>query len=146
MQPESSAAMSETPLPRVLLAEENLAFRRVMREALSAFRMCEVDDAASGEHAFELALKRPYALFVFSLALPDISGEMLDRLLAKAYPKVHAGCHAAPPVVFLLQPESAGEWQRLARNARARAHVLLPPRLDMLLSATAGILPERAMF
>jgi CheY-like chemotaxis protein len=136
---------AESP-PRVLLAEENLSYRRVMREALNAFRVCEVDDAATGEHAFELALKRRYSLFIFAFCLPDISGEMLDRLLAKAYPKVHADCHAAPPMIFLLKPEDGNEWQRLSRNARARSHVLLPPRLDMLMNATSGILPKKGMF
>jgi hypothetical protein len=42
-------------IPRVLLAEESLPYRRVIREALMAFRVCEIDDAPSGERAFELA-------------------------------------------------------------------------------------------
>ena len=56
-------------VPRVLLAEESLPYRRVIREALMAFRICEVDDAPSGERAFELALQREYSLFLFSLPL-----------------------------------------------------------------------------
>ena len=51
--------MSSTPTPpaapRVLLAEESLPYRRVIREALQAFRVCEVDVAPSGERAFEMA-------------------------------------------------------------------------------------------
>lgn len=129
--------------PRVLIAEENLAFRRVMREALVAFRQCEVDDASTGENAFELAMKRPYALFLFALSLPDMKGELLDRLVAKAYHRVHAETHAAPPVIYLLRMEESHEWQRLMREARNRGHVLLPPRLDMLMSATEGLLEAR---
>jgi hypothetical protein len=41
MTPEPVASA----VPRVLLAEESLPFRRVIREALMAFRICEVDDA-----------------------------------------------------------------------------------------------------
>ena len=50
-------------VPRVLLAEERLPYRRVIREALMAFRVCEVDDAPSGERAFEMALRREYCAF-----------------------------------------------------------------------------------
>lgn len=135
--------MSVSPLPRVLIAEENLAYRRVMREALVAFRHCEVDDAANGEHAFELVLKRPYALLLFALTLPDMKGDLLDRLTAKAYPRVHPDTHAAPPVIYLLRAEETHDWQKLMRDARTRGHVLLPPRLDMLMSATSGLLEAK---
>lgn len=135
--------MSSLPPPRILLAEENLAYRRVMREALVAFRHCEVDDAATGEHAFELAMKRPYALFLFALTLPDMKGDLLDRLTAKAYPRVHPDTHAAPPVIYLLRAEETLDWQRLMREARTRGHVLMPPRLDMLINATAGLLEAK---
>ena len=73
-----------SPKPRVLLAEESLPYRRVIREALMAFRDCEVDDTSSAEHAFEMALAKPYQLFIFSLPLPALSGDLLDRLLVKA--------------------------------------------------------------
>ncbi len=131
------------PVPRVLLAEESLPYRRVIREALTAFRHCEVDDAPSGEAAYELALRQRYALYVFACSLPDMKGELLDRLLARAVPLIQAGSHSAPPVVYLLRADEAGEWQHLSRSARARAHVFLPPRLDMLMHGTAGLLPVR---
>lgn len=137
------AAVPQT-LPRVLLAEESLPFRRVIREALTAFRMCEVDDAPSGERAFEMALRREYALFLFTLPLPDIAGDMLDRLISLAYPKVHVGSHAAPPVIFLIRPTDAMRFQELQRDARVRGSMPLPPKLDVLLSLTAKLLPERA--
>lgn len=135
---------ADSPIaPRVLLVEESLPFRRVIREALTAFRHCEVDDTQSAEHAFELALQRRYSLFLFAFTLPDMRGDLLDRLLARAMPLVHQGSLTAPPVIYLLRAEEARHWQELSRNARARAHVFMPPRLDMLMQATAGVLPER---
>jgi len=131
-------------LPRVLLAEENLPYRRVIREALVAFRECEVDDTPSAEHAFELALSKRYSLFVFALSLPDMQGDMLDRLLARVVPQLHPDVHAAPPVIFILRPEEAGRVQELTRHARVRAHVSIPPRLDQLMAATASLLPARS--
>lgn len=131
-------------LPRVLIAEENLPYRRVIREALTAFRDCEVDDSPSGEHAFELAVRKRYALYVFALSLPDMKGDMLDRLLTKVVPLVHADTHAAPPVIYLLRPEEASHWQQLSRDARVRGHLTIPPRLDQLMAATANLLPPRS--
>lgn len=133
-------------IQRVLLAEASLPYRRVIREALMAFRICEVDDAPSGERAFELALQREYSLFLFSLPLPDMTGDMLDRLLSKAYPMVHPGAHAAPPVIFLIQPGDALRFQELQRDVRVRGSMPLPPKLDVLLAVTASLLPERQGF
>ena len=133
----------KTLTPRVLLAEESLPFRRVIREALMAFRICEVDDAPSGERAFEMALHREYSLFLFSLPLPDLAGDMLDRLLSKAYPRVHPGVHAAPPVIYLVGPTDALRFQELQRDVRVRGSMPLPPKLDVLLALTASLLPER---
>lgn len=132
-----------TAIPRVLIAEESLPFRRVIREALMAFRVCEVDDAPSAERAFEMALRREYSLFLFSLPLPDMSGEMLDRLLSTAYPLVHAASHAPPPVIFLIRPTDAMRFRELQRDVRVRGSMPLPPKLDVLLSLTAKLLPER---
>jgi CheY-like chemotaxis protein len=139
-QPATPAAPA---VPRVLLVEESLPYRRVIREALMAFRLCEVDDAPNGERAFEMALLREYSLFLFSLPLPDMSGELLDRLLSKAYPMVHAGVHTAPPVIFLIPPADAMRFQELQRDVRVRGSMPLPPKLDVLLAVTASLLPER---
>ncbi|MDB6139169.1 MAG: response regulator [Verrucomicrobiaceae bacterium] len=133
-----------SPPPRVLLVEQSLPFRRVIREALTAFMHCEVDDASTGEHAFGLALQRRYALYLFAYSLPDMRGELLDRLLAVAGPKANPGTHFSPPVLYLLKAEEASHAQELGRNARVRGSLFLPPRLDTLIKAAAGILPAKA--
>lgn len=132
------------PPPRVLLAEESLPFRRVIREALVSFRHCEVDDTPSGERAFEMALSRPYQLLILAVPLPDISGVLLDRLLARAYPLAHPGSHSAPPVLFMVRPEDSHAHQNLARDARVRGVLTYPPKLDALLTLTASLLSEAA--
>jgi CheY-like chemotaxis protein len=129
--------------PYVLLAEPSLPYRSVIREALISFRHCQVDETPSGERAFELALKRPYQLFIFALPLEDLSGALLNRLLAKAYPHVHSGRHTAPPVIFIGRQTDMPEFQQLQRDARVRGCVTYPPKLDVLLGLTAGILPDR---
>lgn len=129
--------------PRVLLVEESLPLRRVIREALTAFRSCEVDDTPGAEHAFEMALRKEYALFIFSLPLPVLSGDLLDRLLARAYPLAHPGSHTAPPVIYLVRPQDKPAFQNIQRDARIKGSLEMPPRLDMLLALTDKLLPAR---
>lgn len=129
--------------PRVLVADANLSNRRLIREALTAFRHCEVDDAATAEHAYERAIQREYALFIFALNLPDMSGAMLDRLLARVYPRLHAGALTAPSIIYLTRPEEAAAFHEIQRDARVRGSVPLPLNLDTLLNATGEALPTK---
>lgn len=140
----SAPGPAPVKVPRVLLAEESLPYRRVLREALTTFRACDVDDVPSAERAFEMALHREYSLFIFSLHLPDMTGEMLDRLVSRTYPRVHPGVHAAPPVIFLCRSSDLLRLQELQRDVRVRGSLPLPPKLDVLLSLTASLLPERS--
>lgn len=131
------------PLPRVLVADASLPNRRLIRELLTAFRSCEVDDAATGEHTFERALQRPYALFIFAMTLPDMSGALLDRLIAKMYPQVHAGSITAPPVVFLVRHDEGTAFRQVERDARVRGSVPLPLNLDLLMNTAGKVLPGK---
>ncbi|MEI6534934.1 MAG: response regulator [Verrucomicrobiaceae bacterium] len=137
-----SANLPAAP-PRVLVADASLSNRRLIREALTAFRHCEVDDAASAEHAYERALQREYLLFIFALTLPDMSGAMLDRLLARVYPRLHPGSLTAPAIIYLTRPEEASAFHDLQRDARVRGSVPLPLNLDALLTATTSVLPMK---
>ncbi len=134
---------NDSPPARVLLAEESLPYRRVIREALMSFRHCEVDDCPTGERAFELALSRPYQLLILALPLPDLSGQMLDRLLSRAYPLAHRGSHTAPPVIFIIRTTDATDMEAMKRDVRLRGCLTYPPKLDALLALTVGLLPEK---
>lgn len=128
----------------MLLVEESLPYRRVIREALTAFRDCEVDDTGSAEHAFEMALLRAYTLFIFALPLPVLPGNLLDRLLAKAYPLAHRGLHTAPPVIFLAKPQDQSGMRDLQRDVRVRGCLDMPPRLEAVLAMTDQLLPPKS--
>jgi len=142
--PQCGVVPPSNPPPRVLLVEQSLPFRRVIREALTAFMHCEVDDASTGEQAFELGLQRRYALYLFAYSLPDMRGDLLDRLLAVAGPKVNPGVYSPPPLLYLLKTDEAPHSQELMRsNARVRGTLFMPPRLDALIKATTGILPPK---
>ncbi len=108
-----------------------------------SFRHCEVDDCPTGERAFELALSRPYQLLILALPLPDLSGQMLDRLISRAYPLAHRGSHTAPPVIFIIRGTDAAEMETMKRDVRLRGCLTYPPKLDALLALTSGLLPEK---
>jgi CheY-like chemotaxis protein len=131
------------PPPRVLVADASLPNRRLIRELLTAFRLCEVDDAASGEHTFERVLQRPYALFIFAMTLPDMRGSLLDRLITKVYPLVHAGSIVAPPVIYLVRTDEAAAFREVERDARVRGSVPLPLNLDALMNVAGKVLPGK---
>jgi CheY-like chemotaxis protein len=131
-------------IPRVLVADTSLPNRRLIREVLSAFRLCEVDDAATAEHAFERAVQRPYALFVFAFNLPDLSGGLLDRMLARVYPRLHPGTITAPPIIFLTHSSESSAFHEVQRDARVRGAVPLPLNLDLLMNLAGPILPPRS--
>lgn len=143
-EPAAPPAASAAPsIPRVLVADASLSNRRLIREFLGAFRQCEVDDASSAEHAFERALQRTYSLFIFSMTLPDMPGTLLDRLLSRVYPRIHAGIHTAPQVIYLARPDEMPEFHEIQRHARVRGATPLPLNLDELLKQTTGLLPPK---
>ncbi len=137
------SASAIPPLPRVLVADASLPNRRLIRELLTAFRLCEVDDASTAEHAYERVLEREYILFVFAFTLPDMSGPLLDRMIAKIYTRCHPQAQTAPPVVFLTRSEDSAAFHAIHRNARVRGAVPLPLSLDALMTATGSILPKK---
>ena len=138
--------MSATPTaapPRVLVADASLPNRRLIREVLTAFRHCEVDDAATAEHAFERAIQREYALFIFAFSLPDMHGALLDRLLAKVYPRCHDQTVTAPPVLYLIKSDESSAFHEIQRDARVRGSVPLPLSLDALMNSAGALLPAK---
>jgi CheY-like chemotaxis protein len=131
------------PPPRVLVADASLPNRRLIRELLTAFRTCEVDDASNAEHTFERVLQRPYSLFIFAMTLPDMNGALLDRLISRMYPKLHAGTITAPPIIFLVRNEEMPAFREIERDARVRGSVPLPLNLDALMTAAGSVLPAK---
>jgi two-component system KDP operon response regulator KdpE len=66
--------------PRVLVVDDEPQIRRSLRVALHA-NGYEIEEAATGEAALELAASRPPALIILDLSLPDIDGVEVCRRL-----------------------------------------------------------------
>ena len=73
--------MSDDSPKRILIVDDEVAFLRVMREALTACLRCAVDSSPHSEYGFELAIKKTYDLFIFDFSMPMIDGALLFFLI-----------------------------------------------------------------
>ncbi|MCF6314136.1 MAG: hypothetical protein L3J39_16935 [Verrucomicrobiales bacterium] len=118
---------------RVLVVHHAGPTLRLIREALQAFTQAEVDTTPDALYGFEMALKRPYKLFIFCLSLPSIDGELLYELVDKAYGHCHAGVRATPAVIYIVEKGQNMQHQELMRDARVRGLLSKPLNIDRLL-------------
>jgi two-component system KDP operon response regulator KdpE len=65
---------------RILVVDDDVQIRRVLRATLSAARY-EVDTASSGEEALEMMKDRKYHLVLLDLSMPGVDGLELCRTL-----------------------------------------------------------------
>ena len=65
---------------RILVVDDDVQIRRVLRAALTAARY-EVDTAASGEESLEMMKDRKYHLVLLDLSMPGVDGLELCRTL-----------------------------------------------------------------
>jgi DNA-binding response OmpR family regulator len=127
----------------VLVAHEDVGTLRIIRETLGQFGECEVDTSPTAEYAYELALQRDYALFMFGLGLPVLHGELLYQLLAKAYPFSHSGAQVCPGVVYIADKHEAGRAEALQREARVKGVLVKPLAIDRILARVKGTITLR---
>ena len=127
------AARSESD--RVLVVHHAGPTLRLIREALQGFASATVDTTPDALYGFEMALKRPYKLFIFSLSLPSVDGELLYELIDKAYRHCHAGARVTPAVIYIVEEGQMMQSQDLMRDARVRGILTKPLNIDRLLQS-----------
>lgn len=142
---EQEKGIASANSERVLVVHHAGPTLRLIREALQAFTQAEVDTTPDALYGFEIALKRPYKLFIFSLPLPNINGELLYELVDKAYVHCHEGVRVTPAVIYIIEQGQNMQHQELMRDARVRGLLSKPLNIDRLLKLVgeAGI-TERA--
>lgn len=118
---------------RVLVVHHAGPTLRLIREALQGFTKATVDTTPDALYGFEMALKRPYKLFIFSLSLPTIKGELLYELIDKAYRHCHDGVRVTPAVMYIVEEGQMMQSQELMRDARVRGILTKPLNIDRLL-------------
>jgi len=127
---------------RVLVVHNAGPTLRLIREALQGFTDAAVDTTPDALYGFEMAMQRRYRLFIFSLSLPTINGELLYDLIDKAYRHCHEGVKVTPAIIYIVEEKQAMQSQELSRDARVRGILTKPLNIDRLLATVkeAGLL------
>lgn len=126
--------MTMTPLPRILLVEDDPVSRAFLAAAVAALP-AQVETADSLAAATALATTRRYDLWLFDANLPDGRGEELLQRLRRTQPDVPAIAHTADA--------AAGSTQALIAAGFATA-LVKPLPASAVLAAVRALLPAPA--
>ncbi len=135
--PRQEQSASASAGDRVLVVHHAGPTLRLVREALQGFTNVSVDTTPDALYGFEMALKRRYRLFLISLSLPVINGELLYELIDKTYRHCHDGARTTPAVVYIVEEGQAMQSQELLRDARVKSVLAKPLSIDRLLASVA---------
>ena len=138
-QMPDSEVNSKQELSRILAVHEDVGTLRLLRETLENFTSCRVDTTPNAEYAFELALQRPYSLFIFGLGLPVIKGELLYGLLVKVLASCHREIKSCPGVIYIADPEHSGIAETLNREARVKGVLVKPLGIERIVSTVKKV-------
>ena len=114
---------------RVLVVDDDLQIRRVMRTTLDA-KGYEVDEAGSGEQALELARLGKYDLIILDINLPGKTGVETCR-------EIHS---ISTVPIIMLTVRDAGEDKIEALDAGACDYVTKPFAMGELLARIRAVL------
>ena len=109
-QPEAPGAL------RVLVVDDDEAFRYLMRQLIGTGRGHVVDEAADGAQGLRLALERPPDVVVLDLQMPGMDGFEVLAELAR-----HDATRDVPVVVATSMAMDSGLQLRLRRAHRVLA-------------------------
>ena len=140
--PPSADDAQEPPARSVLIVDDDVDVLRFLRDTLAAFTRCRVDATPSTEYAFELAIRKPYDLFLFDFSMPIMDGAVLYGMIRKVHDfGVLAPPRPLPPLVLM---SGHGEKQRareLLSEPGVRGLLPKPFSIDRLLTKLEGCLP-----
>lgn len=132
--PESSGP------PAVLVVNQFASTYRLIRESLENFTNARVQTSPNSLHAFEKALQNEYKLFIFGLHMPDLDGPVLYELISTAYVYGGRKRKIPPAVLFVREKDDPRPPDELSRDARVKAILMKPIRIERLLQSVEGVL------
>ncbi|MAS97062.1 MAG: hypothetical protein CMO55_28050 [Verrucomicrobiales bacterium] len=139
--------VKETIIPkgpeRVLVAHKVSSTTRLIRETLGNFSEARVESTTDALRAFEMALQKPYDLFLFAMEMGKLDGPMLYELISTAYSAGHGAKSMAPGVIFIREKEDPKLSDELSRDARVKDVLTKPLRIERFLEAVSGSIEVR---
>ena len=126
----------------ILVVDDEVDILRFLRETLGTFTVCAVDTSPSSEYAFELALKKPYDLFLFDFSMPVIDGALLYQIIRKTYQfGGWSPVRALPPLILLSGHGEKPHAQKLLHEPGVSGLLAKPFSIDRLLAKVELCLP-----
>ena len=137
--PQAAAAAA----PRsILVVDDEVDILRFLRETLGTFCTGAVDTSPSSEYAFELALKKPYDLFIFDFSMPVIDGALLYQLIRKTHQfGGWSPARAMPPLILMSGHGEKPRAQKLLHEPGVSGLLAKPFSIDRLLGKVEVCLP-----
>lgn len=124
----------------VLVAFPSAATNRLLRETLENFTHSRIETTTDAIRAFEMALQKPYRIFLFAYEFDQMEGTLLYELLCKVYSTGAGPKPLAPGVIFIRESKEVPVSEEWVRDARVKDIISKPIRIDRLLRAVKGIL------
>lgn len=124
----------------ILIVDDDVGLLRIMREALAASFVCEIDTSPRPEYGFELALKKKYDLFIFDFSMPMIDGAMLFFLITKVYNNAQPPRNV-PPLLLVSGQADEERAQELLKESGVAGLIAKPFLVNRLLDKIKACLP-----
>lgn len=133
--------ISEPAKRTILVADDDVEILRFLRETLQSLAHCQVDTAPVPEHAFELALRKGYDLFLFDFSMPAMDGAVLYGLVRKVYDLAFTPPRPLPPLILMSGNAQQRRARELLHEPGVRGLLPKPFSIDRLLQSIEGVLP-----
>jgi len=119
---------------RVLASHHDTGTLRLLRDSVSNLLNIGIDTSPSSEYAYEMAIKRPYSLFIFGYNMPNLNGSLLYDLLYKVYPSLYSDIRKCPAVIFIGEENDIKYTDQIKRDARVKDILIRPLSIDRIIS------------
>ena len=137
-----SSPQAAATIRSVLIVDDDVEILRFLRETLTALTCCVVDTTPNPQYAFELALRKPYELFMFDFQMPLVDGAVLYTFIRKVHDLgLVAPARTAPPLLLLSGHGEQRGARELLREPGVRGLLAKPFTIQRLLAAVEGCLP-----
>ena len=137
-----SSPQAAATVRSVLIVDDEVEILRFLREALTALTYCVVDTTPNPQYAFELALRKPYDLYVFDFQMPLVDGAVLYTFIRKVHDLgLVAPGRLAPPLLLLSGHGEQRGARDLLREPGVRGLLSKPFTIQRLLAAVEACLP-----
>ena len=137
-----SSPQAAATIRSILVVDDDVEILGFLRETLTALTDCTVDTTSNPQYAFELALRKPYDLFLFDFQMPLVDGAVLYTFLRQVHDLgLTNPPRPAPPLVLLSGHGEQRGARELLGDPGVRGLLPKPCTIQRLLAWVEACLP-----